>query len=184
MSNSFKIGDKVAVIDDTIIGIVNRIDKNTISVETNDGFTLEFDPTELVLIKENQKDFSKYIDIQHDTFLEKEEIETKRKHSKKSVKVKNVPPMEVDLHIHQLTKSTKGMSNFEMLNIQLDAAKRQLEFAISKKIPRIVFIHGVGEGILKRELDYLLKRYNVAISDASFQKYGYGATEVYVYQNN
>ncbi len=76
------------------------------------------------------------------------------------------------------------MSNYEMLNLQLDTAKRRLEFAISKKIPRVVFIHGVGEGVLKRELEYLLKRYNVALSDASFQKYGYGATEVYVYQNN
>ena len=71
-----------------------------------------------------------------------------------------------------------------MLNIQLDTVKRQLEFAFSKKIQRIVFIHGVGEGVLRTELEYLLKRYdNIKFYDADFQKYGIGATEVYVFQS-
>jgi hypothetical protein len=48
----------------------------------------------------------------------------------------------------------------------------------------VVFIHGVGEGILKIELDYLFGRYNnVKFYDANYQKYGLGATEVYIYQN-
>ncbi len=184
MSDSFKIGDQVAVIEDTIKGVVCHMSGNTIGVKTSDGFTLDFERSELVVIKENQKDFSKYIDIKHDALLEKEQVDGKRKQSKKGFKLKSIPPMEVDLHIHQLTKSAKGMTNYEILNLQIDTAKRRLEFAISKKIPRVVFIHGVGEGVLKRELESLMKRYNVALSDASFQKYGYGATEVYVYQNN
>jgi len=77
------------------------------------------------------------------------------------------------------------MSNHEMLNLQIDTAKRQLEFAIRKRIQKIVFIHGVGEGILKEELKYLFGRYeNVKCYDADYQKYGLGATEVYIYQNN
>ena len=52
--------------------------------------------------------------------------------------------MEVDLHINQLVKSTRGMQNHEMLNLQLETAKRRLEFAIQNRIQRIVFIHGVG----------------------------------------
>ena len=92
--------------------------------------------------------------------------------------------MEVDLHIHQLVKSTRGMSNFDMLNIQLETAKRQLDFAISKRIQKVVFIHGVGEGVLKEELNYLFKKYeNLKFYDAEYQKYGLGATEVYIYQN-
>jgi dsDNA-specific endonuclease/ATPase MutS2 len=76
------------------------------------------------------------------------------------------------------------MSNFDILNIQLDTAKRQIEFAVRKRIPKIVFIHGVGEGVLKAELDYLLGRYdNLKFYDANFQKYGVGATEVYIFQN-
>ena len=40
-----------------------------------------------------------------------------------------------------------------------------------------------GEGVLKSELNYLLNNYPVAYYDASYKKYGLGATEVYVYQN-
>ena len=91
--------------------------------------------------------------------------------------------MEVDLHIHKLTGATR-LSNFDMLTIQLDTAKRQLDFAIKKRIPRVVFIHGVGEGVLKIELEYLFKRYdNVKYSEADPRKYGSGATEVYILQN-
>ena len=76
------------------------------------------------------------------------------------------------------------MSNHDMLTLQLDTAKRQLDFAIRKRIQKVVFIHGVGEGVLKLELEYLFSRYdNVKFYDADYQKYGLGATEVYIYQN-
>ena len=56
-------------------------------------------------------------------------------------------------------------------------------FNKKKSIP-LVFIHGVGEGVLKEELRYLFNRYdNVKFYDADYQKYGLGATEVYIYQN-
>ena len=92
--------------------------------------------------------------------------------------------MEVDLHINQLVKNPKGMGNYEILNLQLETAKRQLEFAMSKRIQKVVFIHGVGEGVLKEELRYLFNKYDsVKHYDADYQKYGLGATEVYIYQN-
>ena len=76
------------------------------------------------------------------------------------------------------------MSNYDMLTLQTDTAKRQLEFAIRKRIPKVVFIHGVGAGVLRQELEYLFGRYdNVKYYDANYQKYGSGATEVYIYQN-
>jgi hypothetical protein len=46
------------------------------------------------------------------------------------------PTMEVDLHIHQLVSSQRGLSNYEMLEIQLDTAKRQLHFAMKKNTTR------------------------------------------------
>jgi len=91
--------------------------------------------------------------------------------------------MEVDLHINQLTKSLKGMDNYDMLNLQIDTAKRKVEFAIQKRVSKIVFIHGVGEGVLKSELQSLLNKYPVKHYDASYKKYGLGATEVYFFQN-
>jgi CTP:phosphocholine cytidylyltransferase-like protein len=76
------------------------------------------------------------------------------------------------------------MSNHDMLTLQLDTARRQLEFAIKKRIPKIVFIHGVGEGVLKLELEYLFGRYNnIIFYEANYQKYGLGATEVKIFQS-
>ena len=76
------------------------------------------------------------------------------------------------------------MSNFDKLNLQLDTARRQLEFAIKKRIQKVVFIHGIGEGVLKMELETLFSRYdNIKYYDADYKKYGLGATEVYIYQN-
>ena len=181
MNNSIEVGMTVAVLDDTIKGVVKEVNDTNVTIES-DGFLLTYNSAELVLIKEDQKDFSKYIDIHHDALIEKEEPTHQRK-SKKHLKIKDIPPLEVDLHINQLVKSSKRMSNHEMLTLQVETAKRQLEFAISKKIPRVVFIHGVGEGVLKKELEYLFRRYHLKVSDASFQKYGFGATEVYFYQN-
>jgi dsDNA-specific endonuclease/ATPase MutS2 len=99
-------------------------------------------------------------------------------------KHKNEVVFEVDLHIDKLTKSTKHMDNYDMLNLQLDTAKNKIEYAISKKIPKVIFIHGVGEGVLKSELQRLLKKYPIKFYDASYKKYGLGATEVYVFQNS
>lgn len=92
--------------------------------------------------------------------------------------------MEVDLHIHQLTNLSKRMTNHEMLTLQVDTARHKLEFAIRNRIQRIVFIHGVGEGVLRSELEFLFGRYsNVTYYDAEYATYGAGATEVYIYQN-
>ena len=95
---------------------------------------------------------------------------------------KGVP--EFDLHIEKLVKSKGGMTNYDILTLQTETAKRHIEFAIKNRIPKIVFIHGVGEGILKAELDFMLGRYDqISFQDANYQKYGLGATEVYFKQN-
>jgi len=183
---SFKIGDNVAVLDDVIKGIVVAVQKDKIMIETSDGFSFEFSPKELVVIKENQADLSKYSDISNEDLLKKSsDFPTKKKKIKFKTDAKQdkLPPMEVDLHINQLSSSTRGMDNYDILTIQMDTAKHKLEFAIRNRIPKVVFIHGVGEGILKSELEFLFKNYKVEWYAASFKKYGLGATEVYIYQN-
>lgn len=179
---NFKIGDRVEAIDDVVSGVVRKIVSDRITVESDEGFELIYAPSELILVSG-----TKEIKVSHfDIARIKGEKETIKKQSFKynAKKEAYVPVMEVDLHINQLLTSTKGMTNYEMLNLQLETAKRQLEFAIKKKIQKVVFIHGVGEGVLKEELFYLLNRYdNLKYYDANYQKYGLGATEVYIYQN-
>lgn len=180
--HSFQIGDKVEAMDDTIRGKVITVFDEKIVIETNDGFQLEFEPAELV--KLSAEDVIRVSDFE---IAQVKSIKDQGKNKKpKAVKPKdrNIPKLEVDLHIHQLVATTRNMTNHEMLNIQLETAKRQLDFAIRKRIQKVVFIHGVGEGVLKEELKYLFGRYdNVKYYDAEYQKYGLGATEVYIYRN-
>lgn len=187
MEKKFNIGDTVAVLDDVIRGTVSVVSSKFITIESTDGFPLQFQPNELVIIRENQSELSKYSDISNELFSEKLNSRERKKNTpifKSDLDTDNDPIMEVDLHINQLVKSSAGMDNFDIMNIQMDTAKHKLEFAIKNRIPKIVFIHGVGEGVLKSELYFLLKNYNVNYYAASYKKYGMGATEVYIYQNS
>lgn len=186
MMNDFKKGDSVSVLDEDLSGIVTKVTTMGITFETEDGFLLTFQPKELVkLAPKNTLNSSNIFQSSSLSNVILEKAELKRKPAKKiKAKERYQPIMEIDLHINKLVKSSKGMSNFDMLTLQLETAKRQLDFAINKRIQRIVFIHGVGEGVLKLELEYLFNRYdNIKYYEANYQKYGLGATEVYIYQS-
>ena len=178
--SDLQIGDTVDTIDDIITGRIIAIEGTLISIETQDGFQMKFNVSELVKISDE------IVVSNYDVARIKSEKEIPKKNKKQVTKLKerNASKMEVDLHIQQLTNATREMSNYDMLNLQMETAKRQLEFAMRKRIQKVVFIHGVGEGVLKEELKYLFGRYdNVKYYDADYQKYGLGATEVYIFQN-
>lgn len=88
--------------------------------------------------------------------------------------------IEIDLHIGSLLDDTKGMTNGEILNYQLDKFREVMEANKSKREQKIVFIHGKGDGVLRKAvLDELRRKYsNCRCQDASFQEYGFGATMV------
>lgn len=179
-----KPGDKIAVLDEDLEGRVISISGTEVEIETTEGFNLTFEEKDLVktgsglpnVLPEDVDDISEVI-------KQKESFKKPRSRRVKP-KERNVPPMEVDLHIHKLVPRTGGLSNYDILTIQIDTAKRQLEFAMKKRIQKVVFIHGVGEGVLRAELETLFNRYeNLKFYDADYQKYGLGATEVYIFQN-
>ena len=88
--------------------------------------------------------------------------------------------LEVDLHINELLDNTHGLSNTDMLNYQLEKFHEVLAKYANKKGQKIVFIHGKGEGVLRKAIEKELKtRYkNYYYQDASFREYGFGATMV------
>ena len=180
---SFKIDDRVEAMDDTITGVIKEMKGDEITVLSDDGFLLIYQPSELIKIIDDRNLTVSNFEIAK---IKSEKANPKKRNSQLvKPKERSAPKMEVDLHIHNLVPSQRGMSNYDMLNIQLDTAKRQLEFAIRKKIQKVVFIHGVGQGVLKEELQYLFGRYDaVKYYDADYQKYGLGATEIYIYQNS
>jgi len=95
---------------------------------------------------------------------------------------KNFEIMEVDLHIQEVLENFKGLSNTEMLMAQMQKFHSEIKVAIEKRVSKVVFIHGVGNGTLKNEVRKSLqqeyKKYK--FQDASFKEYGFGATMVYI----
>ncbi len=88
--------------------------------------------------------------------------------------------IEIDLHIDSLLDDTRGMGNAEILNYQLDKFREVMEAYKNKREQKIVFIHGKGDGVLRKAvIDELKRKYsNCRYQDASFQEYGFGATMV------
>lgn len=86
----------------------------------------------------------------------------------------------VDLHADALLNTTEGMQPLEILNLQIKKFKDILAENSKQKGLRIIFIHGKGEGVLRNAIINSLrhdhKKYTY--QDASFQEYGYGATQV------
>ena len=91
--------------------------------------------------------------------------------------------IEVDLHINQLVDSTAGMNNADMLRHQLHIFRQTMDSYKHAKGQKIVFIHGKGEGVLRKAIiDELKLHYpKCDYQDASFQQYGFGATMVTVH---
>lgn len=107
------------------------------------------------------------------------EFKSKSKTSKSAREYLKSLEKEVDLHIEELVENTSGLSNFEMLNIQLERFEKELDNALNKNMKKLVFIHGVGNGRLRQEITSILRStQGVTFHDAPYKEYGYGATQV------
>lgn len=89
-----------------------------------------------------------------------------------------------DLHIAELLDNFNGLSNSDILNFQLEKFREIMNANRNKPGQKIVFIHGKGEGVLRRALlDELHRKWShCAVQDASFQEYGFGATQVTIHR--
>ncbi len=121
-----------------------------------------------------------------DADIEKAKKEKERKETKKQFKSsksgKEQEIEEVDLHIEELVDDHHNLSNTEILDIQISRFMTALDGGIIAGTRKMVFIHGVGNGRLKREISKTLDRKypKLRYQDASFKEYGYGATMVMI----
>jgi hypothetical protein len=176
MNSKFNIGDQVLVIDDDLSGVVAFAKANQITITTTDDIDLTFHESELIL-DQRFKVSAVIPKMEPDPKKPKRRIQSRKKAA-------FIPAVEVDLHIHNLIDKQHGMDKYDMLNLQIDTARNKIEWAHRSNIPKLVFIHGVGEGVLRQELEFLFDRYDyLKYYDADYQKYGKGATEVYLFQN-
>jgi hypothetical protein len=193
----FKIGDRVRFLNDEGEGkIIDFPSENIALVEDISGFAYEHEVKELVHIMGFQVESKKYDQVKPDlsSLLERNidsELVKKANADFKSI-YKNKTQgetvvkgelMEVDLHAHEILDSQRGLTNGEIVVAQIEHFERMLRNAEEKKIPRVVFIHGVGQGVLRQEIRKILNDYypHCEFMDAPYHTYGYGATEVRIH---
>ena len=91
------------------------------------------------------------------------------------------PPHEFDLHLETLRPhNPEDLSSPAILRLQLDAFEDALSRALATNMHEIIFIHGAGNGVLRKEIHRQLSR-NKDIKffeDARKEKFGFGATLV------
>ncbi|SEG39234.1 Smr/MutS family protein [Algoriphagus boritolerans] len=90
------------------------------------------------------------------------------------------PPRSIDLHIEQLHPDPDGLSNSEKMRIQLEIFEKNLNQALTSGMDEITFIHGVGNGVLRKEIHKRLSQLgNIKyFQDTQKDQWGFGATLV------
>lgn len=175
--HSFQKGEKVSFLKEEGTGIILEILPNQrFLIQDEFGFEKEMQLSDLVVIhSENYQleNIPSYV------------VETK-KESSKAVKKKDFVTVktfqkEIDLHIENLVDSHRGMSNGEILQIQMAAFRQFFYQALYHHLTKIVVIHGVGEGVLRNEIRSFLDRYEWSeFIEYMDKSYGQGATEIMI----
>lgn len=90
------------------------------------------------------------------------------------------PSRSIDLHIEALHNQPDQLSNSEKMRIQLEVFEKNLNQAIAAGMDEITFIHGIGNGVLRKEIHKRLSQIgNIKyFQDTQKDQWGYGATLV------
>jgi len=155
-----KIGNKVMVIDDDLEGIVDKIEGDTVFFTTNEGFQYHFHKDKLVVIG-------------NDLSVTKVEIKDTPNKFEKNTRSDKTPVY--DLHIDKILQRHQHLNAGQKLQIQLEEVHRILNKVRRQHYKEFVLIHGEGRGVLRKEIEKILKQKGYKFSDASYQKYGHGA---------
>lgn len=193
MSESFKVGQVVRFLNDPGGGTITSIQDGQAMVEDESGFSFPHPLAELVLVDAKNRESYQY-NFTHEDIEERFQRNSNQKVLNKinkdfkilyknelaSSEKKRGETMEVDLHIHHLLPQHQGMTNGEIIVVQLEHFERMMRVAMKDKLRKIVFIHGVGQGVLKAEIRRLIKDYypHCNARDAAWHQYGQGATIV------
>ncbi len=186
---TFKVGDSVSVLDDTISGKSIRIHAKKCVIEDLDGFERIYPISKIVLNQAKFEDYQLGRDDVEKQILQKINVNLKKTDVVLSQKITKThfqqETLEIDLHIEELVEDHSYMSNFDILQRQMQTCRMFIERAIRLKAKKAVLIHGKGEGVLRNEIYTYLNRLEntkhikMEYHEASYASYGVGgATEV------
>ena len=186
-------------LNDVGSATVVRVEGDSVVVTDEDGFDRTVPSCELLAAPDPEQEAKSYGDKVPDLAqllmqdvgekrmkqLQKE-FEVRYQHSQATNMARRDAHMEVDLHIHELVDDQRGLPDRTKLAIQLDHFDRMMDIAKREKLRRIVFIHGVGQGVLRHQIRTALDQHHPDCSyrEGDPRKYGSGATEVWLGQGS
>lgn len=164
----FKVGDNILLKKEKQSGVIVKINSlYKVQIKTSDGFDINVSVKDIILVDPLTDKQSAYgTEFYHKDFPKSKILSAKQQRSQTILKV--------DLHIDVLNADYQHMDNFEIVQLQLKHCQNKLEYALNSRITKVVIVHGIGAGVLKKEVHHLLKNYKLRYY---LSKDG-GATEV------
>ena len=193
-----KVGDRVKFLNDVGEGVVIKVETSIAIVEDESGFDHEYDLAELLPVGGEVEEEERYGNNLPDMseVLARDISEEKQKKLQEAFDIKYANEratnqkrrgefMEVDLHFHELVDDMSGLKDRTKLDIQLNHFERMMRIAAEQRIRKVIFIHGVGQGVLRHQIRSRLEMYypECSVRDANPREYGSGATEVLLGQS-
>jgi len=168
----FNIGEKVVLKKErTKATVILTISDRKVKIKDEDGFEYIISNSDLLPLDtstDNSQSYGDLFDIKEDDLPKKDIKKLKLNKTDSRGRVK------IDLHIEQLTNYCHHMQNSEIVKIQMEYCKKELDLAMFKAKHSLEIVHGIGEGVLKYEVHKLLKMYNLSF----FESNNGGSTEV------
>ena len=195
---TFLPGQRVKFLNDVGSATVVSVNGDTVVVTDEDGFDRSVPAAELLDAPDPALEAKQYgNNMPPLASLLAQEVGEKRMrelHREFEVRYQNAQAtnmarrdahMEVDLHIHELVDDQRGLPDRAKLAIQMDHFDRMMDIAKREKLRRIVFIHGVGQGVLRHQIRTSLDQHHPDCTwrDGDPRRYGSGATEVWLGQS-
>ena len=171
MSGKFRIGDKVILKKDrTKATVLLEIGDRKVKIEDEYGFEYIINNSDILPVDKSTDTMISY----GKTFEVKDEDIRKEKKKTSFNKTDRGGMVKIDLHIEQITSYYHHMKNSEIVQIQMEYCKKELDQSMLKHKKSLEIVHGIGEGVLKSEVHKLLNLYNLTF----FESNNGGSTEV------
>lgn len=192
--NALKVGTKVRFLDEVGHGTITKvISLAEVVVEDDNGFEYPYDASRLLVVadaKEEKMAYERVIPtvleiIQQDVSPDRKkrlEKDFKMKYKEANARAGERSDMEIDLHMHAIVDSQAGLDQGVMLELQLAHFERMLQIGIRQRMKKLVFIHGIGQGVLRHQIWSRVDQYypDCTCRSADPRQYGSGATEVWI----
>ena len=168
MENNFKIGDKVKFIRSNDYGVVKSIiSLEKIQVEDSSKFLSIVNRSDLIKFDDQTDNLHAYGNLESNK-------DSKNVSDDKKKVVANLNVVKIDLHIEDVNADYLAMTNYEIVQSQIKECEKVLINSLNSKAQKLIIVHGIGEGVLKKEVHSLLERYKLRF----YESLNGGSTDV------